>query len=70
MDGHMVHIWTRRKCELLNTVCVLGDAEPNKEDIAVTEKRVKELDGGIFGSVQEDTRKQVHSRISVGGMWA
>ncbi len=44
--------------ERLNTVSVLGDPKPKKEDITVDEKRVKELDGGDFGSVQEDRQKQ------------
>ena len=40
---------------------------PKKEDIAVTEQRVKEQDGEDFGPVQEDIQKQLYSQIGAGG---
>ena len=45
-------IRTIRGREPLDTVSIFGDAKPKKEDIAIT--RIKEQDGGGFGSVQED----------------
>jgi len=57
-----VLIRTSRERKLLNTVPIFGDAKPKKEDIAVTGRRVKELDGRDFKSVQEDIQTQVQSQ--------
>jgi hypothetical protein len=58
-EPRMAQIRTRRGCDLLDKVPVLGDTKPKNEDIAVVEKRVKKPDGGDFGSVQVDTQQQV-----------
>lgn len=65
----MAHTRTRCRCELLDTVSVLRDANPKKEDIAVTGQQVKDPGGEYFGSVQEDIQKQAPNQICAGGKW-
>jgi hypothetical protein len=44
----MAHIWATRGRELLNTVSVLGDAEPKRNDTAITEQRVEGRDAEVL----------------------